>query len=117
MPRGRKLTPDEINEIRRLKLEGKKIKEIEEITGFSHTTIVVNTKDLQQLISSSLKPGTPSNQYIKIPPHQYVSPSQKKINNTHVSNSYTPSKLDYDDVLNEKRYQSPTPPCCFSCED
>jgi len=42
------LKPDEINEIRRLKAEGKTVEEIENKTGYSHTSIVKYTKDPQQ---------------------------------------------------------------------
>lgn len=78
MTRGRKLTPEDIDEIRRLKKEGKTVEEIHDLKRFSHTTIVQYTKDLQSQQSPSSRSFTSPPESSERPcQHQHLSPRKK----------------------------------------
>jgi len=99
MPRGKRLTPDEIAEIRRLRREGDHINVIEQKTGISHTKIVEHTKDIKPVFWSSKNVTSPATN-TEAPAIPRVSSPQNRDNMT------PPSETGYYIIPNQEQYPS-----------
>jgi len=99
MTRGKRLTPDEIHELRRLRKKGLKIDEIEEETGISHTKIVEHTKDIKSVFWSSKNATSPATNTEAPTISQGVSPQNR-------DNMTPPSETGYYIGPSQEQYPS-----------